>query len=88
MSVAEPPCHHTALQLLELVQQDMRGCTDVSRLHAAAGVLCQLAGLAEPVRSGALRSALILLANRYPKVGLGQVRGESRLLCPALLPCL
>ena len=39
------------------------------RLHAAAGVLCQLAGGEEPVRGGALRSALLLLGNRYPKVG-------------------
>lgn len=46
----------------------MRGCTDVPRLHAAAGVLCQVASLAEPVRSGALCSALLLLGNRYPKV--------------------
>lgn len=62
---------HTYLppaQLLELVQGEVKGCTDVQRLHAAAGVLCQLAGLEEPVRSAALRSALILLANRYPKV--------------------
>lgn len=57
------------LQLLELVREEVKGCTDVPRLHAAAGVLCQLAGGTEPVRSGALRSALILLANRYPKVG-------------------
>ncbi|KAL4422042.1 hypothetical protein ABPG77_004858 [Micractinium sp. CCAP 211/92] len=55
-------------QLLELVRDEVRGCTDVPRLHAAAGVLCQVASLAEPVRSGALCSALLLLGNRYPKV--------------------
>ena len=80
---------HTALahtqkhQLLELVREEVKGCTDVPRLHAAAGVLCQLAGGAEPVRSAALRSALILLANRYPKVG----RGGWLLQRPLGRPC-
>lgn len=65
----QPPASAFPEQLLELVREEAKGCTDVPRLHAAAGVLCQLAGLEEPVRSGALRSALIMLANRYPKVG-------------------
>ena len=65
----QPPASAFPQQLLELVREEGKGCTDVPRLHAAAGVLCQLAGLEEPVRSGALRSALIMLANRYPKVG-------------------
>lgn len=65
----------TALQLLELVREEVKGCTDVPRLHAAAGVLCQLASLEEPVRSGALRAALGMLGNRYPKVREGAVWG-------------
>lgn len=73
--------------MLELVREEVRGCTDVPRLHAAAGVLCQLAGGTEPVRSGALRSALILLANRYPKVGVCRCWAwhERRRLMHALL---
>lgn len=59
---------HTLPQLLELVREEVKGCTDVPRLHAAAGVFCQLAGGAEPVRSAALRCAALMLANRYPKV--------------------
>ncbi|KAL4443777.1 hypothetical protein ABPG75_011514 [Micractinium tetrahymenae] len=63
-----PPASPFPQQLLKVVQEEVWGCSDVPRLHAAAGVLCQLAGLAEPVCSGALRSALLLLGNRYPKV--------------------
>jgi hypothetical protein len=61
------------LQLLELVKEAVRGCTDVPRLHAAAAVLCQLATLEEPVRGGSLRAALLMLGNRYPKVGRAAV---------------
>ena len=58
------------------MREEAKGCADVPRLHAAAGVLCQLAGGAEPVRGAALRSAAIMLANRYPKVGgCGPVAG-------------
>ncbi len=94
MSLSTPsfPCPYTtAQQLLELVREEIKGCTDVPRLHAAAGVLCQLAGGTEPVRSAALRSALILLANRYPKVGLGLMHwpGRGKLkLPPVLSTCL
>lgn len=78
--------------MLELVREEVKGCTDVPRLHAAAGVLCQLAGGTEPVRSGALRSALILLANRYPKVGgwasrLAKLPADLHGFWVALLTC-
>jgi hypothetical protein len=57
------------------VKEEVRGCSDVPRLHAVAGVLCQLAGQEEPVRSGALHAALLLLGNRYPKVGMSRAGG-------------
>ncbi|KAL4858426.1 Tubulin-folding cofactor D [Chlorella vulgaris] len=64
----QPPGSSFPGQLLELVREEIKGCSDVQRLHAAAGVLCQLASLEEPVRGDALRAALLLLGNRYPKV--------------------
>ena len=62
---APPPW---AAQLLAAVQGEVRGCGDVPRLHAAAGVLCQLAAGPEPLRGDALRAATALLGSRYPKV--------------------
>lgn len=56
-------------RLLACVRGEVRGCTDIARLHLAAGVLCQLADLPQPLKGAALGSALGLLGNRYPKVG-------------------
>lgn len=56
-------------RLLACVRGEVRGCTDVPRLHLAACVLCQVAELPQPVKGAALASAIGLLANRYPKVG-------------------
>lgn len=56
-------------RLLAASAAEAAGCADVARLHAAAAVLCQLAGgAAGEVRAPALAAALGLLGSRYPKV--------------------
>eukprot|EP00887_Chlorella_sp_A99_P001994 scaffold18.g1994.t1 len=55
-------------QLLSAVREAVRGCTDIPRLQAGIAVLCQLAGAGGAVGRDSLRTVLLLLANRYPKV--------------------
>ena len=58
-----------AVELLELVKGEARGCRDVPSLTWAATSLCHLAGAPAPACFGALHALLTLLVNRYPKVG-------------------
>ncbi len=63
-------------KVLHLTLAEIAGCRDVPRLHAAAGTLCALAASSggdgakesREVQQEALRGALGLLGNRYPKV--------------------
>ena len=66
---ADPGTSSFPAQLLSAVREAVRGCTDIPRLQAGVAVLCQLASSAgSAVGREALRAALLLLANRYPKV--------------------
>jgi hypothetical protein len=78
----QPPVSDFTSKVLQLTLDEISGCKDVPRLHAAAGTLCALAAAASasssPGSSGseavlgvqkeALAGALGLLGNRYPKV--------------------
>jgi tubulin-specific chaperone D len=58
-----------AAQLLRFVTGEIQGCTDVFRLHAAAGALCQLAGAScGDIQRESLSAIVTLFGNRFPKV--------------------
>lgn len=66
----EVPCMSFFLsRLLFFLRAEISGCTDIQRLHAAAGVLSQLALVTVgPIQKDILTATLSLIGNRYPKV--------------------
>lgn len=54
--------------VLQLLKQELRGCGDVLKLLEGVGLLAQLACV--PGCSGsAIQTVMVMLVNRYPKVG-------------------
>eukprot|EP00873_Tetraselmis_striata_P016212 jgi/Tetstr1/436476/TSEL_025304.t1 len=65
---AMPEADAALTDLLALVKEEIRGCSDVPRLFACATVLCHLLAGGKEVRAAGLRAALGLLIHRVPKV--------------------
>lgn len=63
------------LALVELAKGEARSCTDVGRLMGAASLLCHAGGCGGALRAGAFAPLMVLLLNRYPKVGLCRIKG-------------
>jgi hypothetical protein len=60
-----------AAGVLGLVKGEVKGCGDVVRLLEAADLTVQLVGVGA-TSDAALQTVLLLLLNRFPKVGLGE----------------
>jgi hypothetical protein len=54
--------------VLQLLKQELRGCSDVSKLLEGAALMAQLACIAD-CSASAIQSVMVLLVNRFPKVG-------------------
>jgi hypothetical protein len=53
--------------VLQLLKQELRGCSDVPKLLEGAALMAQLACIAE-CSAAAIQSVMVLLVNRFPKV--------------------
>jgi hypothetical protein len=58
--------------VLQLLKQELRGCSDVSKLLEGAALMAQLACIAD-CSASAIQSVMVLLVNRFPKVCTSQV---------------
>jgi hypothetical protein len=54
--------------VLQLLKQELRGCSDVSKLLEGAALMAQLACISD-CSASAIQSVMVLLVNRFPKVG-------------------
>jgi hypothetical protein len=56
-----------AWSVLQLLKQELRGCSDVPKLLEGAALMAQLACIGD-CSAAAIQSVLVLLVNRFPKV--------------------
>ncbi|BBN05956.1 tubulin-specific chaperone D [Marchantia polymorpha subsp. ruderalis] len=67
-SASKPLSEQTAVDLLTLIRQELRGCKDVAKLLAVISILSHFASLEGLVRSQSVEQLLNFLFHRYPKV--------------------
>jgi hypothetical protein len=60
--------HNFAHRLLQAVRTEINKTTDIGKLRLGIELLILLLGFDDPVRPAALRSLVMLLGHRYPKV--------------------
>jgi tubulin-specific chaperone D len=63
-----PPAHPFGQHLLAAVRSELRSCRSVPKICAGGGVLLGLISFSGGTGTGALRSALGLLAHKFPRV--------------------
>jgi hypothetical protein len=64
--------------VLQLLKQELRGCSDVSKLLEGAALMAQLACIGD-CSASAIQSVMVLLVNRFPKVCSSHLVSRQRL---------